>query len=62
MFPRLWNGLGLPICEIAATDSLNERERQLVQFAKAMVQIWEKPDQGERYLFLIEPESRFPPI
>jgi iron complex transport system ATP-binding protein len=37
--------------------TLSAGERQRVQFARALTQIWEKPDKGSRYLFLDEPVS-----
>lgn len=35
--------------------TLSGGEKQRVQFARAMAQIWETPEQGNRYLFLDEP-------
>jgi iron complex transport system ATP-binding protein len=37
--------------------TLSAGERQRVQFARALTQIWEKPEKGNRYLFLDEPVS-----
>jgi iron complex transport system ATP-binding protein len=61
------NKIDLSICEEVITmmnlDSLKERnyltlsggEKQRVQFARVLAQIWEKPSTGHRYLFLDEP-------
>jgi iron complex transport system ATP-binding protein len=61
------NKIDLAICEEVITmmnlDSLKERnyltlsggEKQRVQFARVLAQIWEKPSIGHRYLFLDEP-------
>jgi iron complex transport system ATP-binding protein len=35
--------------------TLSGGEKQRVQFARALAQIWEKPTEGSRYLFLDEP-------
>ena len=35
--------------------TLSGGEKQRVQFARVLAQIWEKPSQGHRYLFLDEP-------
>ncbi len=35
--------------------TLSGGEKQRVQFARVLAQIWEKPEQGHRYLFLDEP-------
>ena len=49
----------LAISGLAGRDylTLSGGEKQRVQFARALAQIWDQPEQGCRYLFLDEPVS-----
>jgi iron complex transport system ATP-binding protein len=49
----------LSIAGLAGRDylTLSGGEKQRVQFARALTQIWDPPEQGCRYLFLDEPVS-----
>jgi len=49
----------LSVLSLADRDylSLSGGERQRVQFARALAQIWDAPETGNRYLFLDEPVS-----
>jgi iron complex transport system ATP-binding protein len=49
----------LSIAGLAGRDylTLSGGEKQRVQFARALAQIWDPPEQGCRYLFLDEPVS-----
>ena len=49
----------LSIASLAHRDylTLSGGEKQRVQFARALAQIWDPPEQGCRYLFLDEPVS-----
>jgi iron complex transport system ATP-binding protein len=44
------------LCE-RSMDTLSGGEQQRVHWARVLAQIWEKPDDGGRYLFLDEPIS-----